>query len=1115
MTDEGTGITRVTLRHPRYTRDRLRQTADRLRALVYPETRLPDVLRISPRVDRISVEEAQELEFEPVELGRQLGPLWATYWFQIEATAPRQWAGRRVDLLWVTGSESTLWIDGRSVQGLNTGSQGERPDAVLAESAAPGQRFDLLVEVACNGKFGSLPRPHPALEPVVLDRCEIALFDEEAWSLWLEFSMLRELEAEHERGLDPAWAGRLLSELNRFCNVWDAGDRSTWGPAREILAGLLANRNGTWAHELSAIGHAHLDTAWLWPLAETYRKCVRTFSSQARYMDMYPEFRFACSQAQQYAWVKARNPDLYARIRERVERGQWIPVGGTWVEPDCNLPSGEALVRQFLLGQRFFERELGRRCREFWQPDVFGYNGQLPQLMRGAGIARFLTQKLSWNRFNPPPHHTFRWQGIDGSEVVAHFPPADTYNAEASVADLARNARNFKDHARSRESLMLFGWGDGGGGPTPRMIETLLRARDLQGLPRTAMRTSDEFFERLEAENADLPTIVGELYFEYHRGTYTSQARTKRANRRSEQLLHDVEFLAAAAHKLNGAPYPAVEIEGLWQRLCLNAFHDILPGSSIGLVYEDAERDYAWILSEGERLKAAALDVLSSGDGPTPVNTIAADRSEIVEAPGGELSWVECPGYGAGRIGSAPDSVTATEDGERIVLENGALRATLLRGGELLSLIEKESGREALSEAGNRLELYDDRPTAFDAWDIDPFHLETGTVCAPADSVSLTRPGPLRAEVVFDRRIGAASSLRQTVRLDAGARRLEFFNEIDWHEEHRLLKVAFPTVVRSESATYEMQFGVVERPTHYSTSHDLARFEVPGTSIRRSHRARLRGCAPLRGDVRLVDLRRHDAHVVAPRTNFAGSRGRSRRALDFLCDHAALWRLAGGGRRRRGAPLQRSGGLGPGRSRGRVVDRSGRCEPRPRHRQARGGLRRSRASPLRVTRRERECQGSARVPVRGRAVLQPARGRSRPSARRGRGDRGTVSPVRDREPEGRLMDPDEIARSATNYQVGSRLLFENGAVRVWDITLEPGERLPFHCHRTSYFYRCEAAGSSRVGALDGSGAIYDSPLDEVVFHDIPAGETMIHDLTNVGDTVLRFTTVELVADSAQ
>ena len=816
------------LRHPRYTRDRLRQTADRLRALVYPETRLPDVLRISPRVDRISVEEARELDFEPVELGRQLGPLWATYWFQIEATVPRQWAGRRVDLLWVTGSESTLWIDGRSVQGLNTGSQGERPDAVLAESAAPGQRFDLLVEVACNGKFGSLPRPHPALEPVVLDRCKIALFDEEAWNLWLEFSMLRELEAEHERGLEPAWAGRLLSELNRFCNVWDAGDRSTWGPAREILAGLLANRNGTWAHELSAIGHAHLDTAWLWPLAETYRKCVRTFSSQARYMDMYPEFRFACSQAQQYAWVKARNPDLYARIRERVERGQWIPVGGTWVEPDCNLPSGEALVRQFLLGQRFFERELGRRCREFWQPDVFGYNGQLPQLMRGAGIARFLTQKLSWNRFNPPPHHTFRWQGIDGSEVVAHFPPADTYNAEASVADLARNARNFKDHARSRESLMLFGWGDGGGGPTPKMIETLLRARDLQGLPRTAMRTSDEFFERLEAENADLPTIVGELYFEYHRGTYTSQARTKRANRRSEQLLHDVEFLAAAAHKLNGAPYPAVEIEGLWQRLCLNAFHDILPGSSIGLVYEDAERDYAWILSEGERLKAAALDALSSGDGPTPVNTIAADRSEIVEAPGGELSWVECPGYGVGRIGSTPDSVTATDDGERIVLENGALRATLLRGGELLSLIEKESGREALAEAGNRLELYDDRPTAFDAWDIDPFHLETGTVCAPADSVFLTRPGPLRAEVVFDRTIGAASSLRQTVRLDAGARRLEFHNEIDWHEEHRLLKVAFPTVVRSESATYEMQFGVVERPTHYSTSHDLARFEVPG-----------------------------------------------------------------------------------------------------------------------------------------------------------------------------------------------------------------------------------------------------------------------------------------------
>ena len=640
------------LRHPRYTRDRLRQTADRLRALVYPETRLPDVLRISPQVDRISVEEARELDFEPVELGRQLGPLWATYWFRIEATVPRPWAGRRVDLLWVTGSESTLWIDGRSVQGLNTGSQGDRPDALLVERAEPGQHFDLWIETACNGKFGGLPRPHPALEPVVLDRCEIALFDEEAWSLWLDFSTLRELEAEHERGLDPAWAGRLLSELNRFCNVWDAGDRSSWGPAREILAGLLANRNGTWAHELSAIGHAHLDTAWLWPLAETYRKCVRTFSSQARYMDAYPEFRFACSQAQQYAWVKERNPELYTRIRERVERGQWIPVGGTWVEPDCNLPSGEALVRQFLLGQRFFEREFGGRCREFWQPDVFGYNGQLPQLMRGAGIARFLTQKLSWNRFNPPPHHTFRWQGIDGSEVLAHFPPADTYNAEASVADLARNARNFKDHDRSSGESHALRLGGRRRRPDPTMIETLLAVRDLQGLPRTAMRTSDEFFERLEAENADLPTIVGELYFEYHRGTYTSQARTKRANRRSEQLLHDVEFLAAVAQRLTAAPYPAAALEELWKRVCLNAFHDILPGSSIGLVYEDAERDYAVDPVRGRAPEGSRARCVVERRGPDAVQHDRGDRREIVVAPGGELTWVECPGYGAGRVGS-------------------------------------------------------------------------------------------------------------------------------------------------------------------------------------------------------------------------------------------------------------------------------------------------------------------------------------------------------------------------------------------------------------------------------------------------------------------------------
>jgi alpha-mannosidase len=804
------------LRHPDYTRARIEQLVERVGALVHADRAAPDAIRISPRVDRIPLAEAKAVPFEPARLGTPLGPLFATYWLRVDATVPPAFAGSRVDLLLVTHSEATLWIGDRAVQGLNTGSQGERPDAAVVERAAGGERLELWVEIACNGTFGRLGRPYASLEPVVLDRCELARFDADAWTLWLDLTTLAELERDRERGLDPSFAGLLLAELNRVCNVLDPDDRETWPAARAIVADLYARRTATTVHELSAVGHAHIDTAWLWPLAETYRKCVRTFSSQARYMDRYPGFRFAASQAQQYAWVRARDPGLYARIRERVARGQWLPVGGTWVEPDCNLPSGESLVRQFLHGQRFFERELGRRCTEFWNPDVFGYNAQLPQIMRGAGIERFLTQKLSWNRFTQPQHHTFSWQGLDGSAVLTHFPPADTYNAEATVAQLRFNAQNYRDHDRSRHSLMLFGYGDGGGGPTPRMIETLSRAADLEGLPRTTQRPPDEFFDLLAADCTDLPTIVGELYFEYHRGTYTSQARTKRGNRACERLLHDAELLHAVAHRLGRAAYPRAALGRIWQDVLLLQFHDILPGSSVREVYAETDARYDALEHELAGVVAAGLAAVG-GDGPgtVPVNTLGVAR----RAGDGVV-----PACGAGTIRAAPpDPVTVEElaDGG-VRLANAALVATLGADGTLRSLVERECGREALAAPGNLLELYDDRPTAFDAWDVDPFHLETGRPVGPGERV------PCGDGVAFRWSLGAASSLEQVVRLEPGARRLEFRCRARWDESHRLLKVAFPLAVHAQTASYEIQFGAVERPTHFSTPADLARYEVCG-----------------------------------------------------------------------------------------------------------------------------------------------------------------------------------------------------------------------------------------------------------------------------------------------
>jgi alpha-mannosidase len=781
------------IRHLEYTRARFARTSAQLREQIYPESVAPDELLVAGPVDRIPLEQAERLDYRPAELRERFGPLFATYWFRMRATVPEAWRGRRVDLLWETGSESTLWIDGRSVQGLNTGGGGERPDALLVREAGGGEQLELAIELACNGMFG---RQQRAPELV---RCELAVFDADAWALYHDFETLRALEAEEH--IDPSWAGELRSELSRFCNEGDA----------QILAALYERRNATRAHEVAAIGHAHIDTAWLWPLDETYRKTVRTFSSQTRYMDDYPEYRFACSQAQQYAWIKERNPDLWQRILAKIETGQFVPVGGSWVEPDCNIPSGESLLRQFVHGQRFFEHELGIRCREFWSPDAFGYCNQLPQLMRLSGMTRFLTQKLSWNRFNRPDHHTFVWQGIDGSEVLGHYPPADTYNSDATVPELMRSAREFKDHESSATSLLVFGHGDGGGGPTLTMLESLRRARDLEGLPRTRTATSDEFFTALEAENGERPVVVGELYFEYHRGVYTSQAFTKRMNRLCEQLLHDAEFLAVA----RGGGYPRDELDRLWKLLLLQQFHDILPGSSIGLVYDDARRDFA-------EIEAGARALVP--DGEVPVNTIAAARREVVRDPADELRVVEAPPYGPGRLVEPDDAVLV--DGLR--LENAHLAVLLGKDGTVASVVNKATGREALAAPGNRLELYDDRPVQFDAWDIDPFHLETRRDCAPADGWEVVSAGPLRGEVAFERRVGEHSTLRQVVRLDAGAARVEFHTSVDWHEEHRLLKVCFPLAVHAGRATYEMPFAYAERPTHRSTSFDRAQYEVPG-----------------------------------------------------------------------------------------------------------------------------------------------------------------------------------------------------------------------------------------------------------------------------------------------
>jgi alpha-mannosidase len=830
-------------RYPGYTRARLAQFARRLKRAIYPAREVVERIELAGPTQRVGFEEARRLHYRAIEVGERLGPLWSTYWVRITARVPVGWRGSRIDLHWDSKSEALLWLDGKSRQGLNPG----RHFAELTPCAEGGEILTCHVEVACNRAFGNAEAGHPPSEPYQLTACELRPFDRDAWSLFHDFDVLRQLEADREPpqtprstggvaprivrpALDATWAGKLLHELNEVCNVLDPDDKSTWFAGRAILAPLLEARNGSVAHELSAVGHAHIDTAWLWPIEETRRKCQRSFATVLALMDAYPAFKFACSQAYQYAVIEECDPDLFERIRAKVKSGQWIPIGGSWVEPDCNLPSGESLSRQFLYGQRYFERTFGRRSRIFWNPDVFGYAGQLPQLMREAGMDRFLTQKLSWNRFTTPPHHSFYWRGIDGSEVLTHFPPADTYNGMATIEELRYHAANYKDADRSAQALYLFGYGDGGGGPDATMIEALQRSQDLFGVPRSAMRDPDEFYDRLEHNADNLASIEGELYFEYHRGTYTSQSEVKRLNRKLEGQLQTLEFLSTMC-QLSGKSAPSREAnEGLWRTLLTNQFHDILPGSSIGEVYVRTRAELGETSDRVAALTQQLAERLSSQDTtPTPINPIGFWRREVALMPDGEQTFIEAEPFAAGRITTSVDKVSVEENSDgSIVLQNGALRAVLTADGHVQSLVHRETGREALDGPANRFVLFDDRPTEYEAWDIDPFALETGREAAPAEGGTIVARGPLRAEIKFERLLGKQSRLVQVIRLDAASKHLEFDTEIDWRERRTLAKVVFPIACKSSHASYETMFGAVERPTHANTDADLAQFEVPG-----------------------------------------------------------------------------------------------------------------------------------------------------------------------------------------------------------------------------------------------------------------------------------------------
>ncbi|MCD4753030.1 MAG: hypothetical protein K8R40_08165 [Anaerolineaceae bacterium] len=835
-------------KHYKLTLNRLKQYKAPLAAKRYPETR-PIKLSAYFAPDRITYEEAMKGDYHPFKVGYNFGPLWSTHWVKVEYEIPVEWQGKEVHLLWDSMCEGAVWIDGNPMQGL-TGSTPNnpwmvtRPDYELSKSARGGEMGVLYIEVAVNHLFG-VGGGGPEIEHVVgwLRQAELAIFDRDAWDLYWDFVVVADMAQELPEGTPRK--GQAMRVANTMIDTIRLDDHSTWAPARTIAAEFFAEKNGEGQHNLSAIGNAHIDTAWLWPLAETHRKCYRTFASAVKYMDDYPEYKFTVSQAQQFEWMKYEQPDLYQRIKEKFENGQFIPTGGSWVEMDANLPNGESFVRQFLLGQRYFEKEFGFHCVDFWEPDVFGYSAALPQILKLSEIDYFLTQKLSWNQFNKISTHTFIWEGIDGSQVLTHFPPLDTYGARATVSEAIKNVQMYKDHENSKESYLLFGFGDGGGGPTKDMLEQLRRMKNVDGLPTVEIRSPKEFYQRLDLDLKDPVKWVGELYLEYHRGTYTTQALTKKNNRRSEFMLHDIEFLSAMAG-LNGYNYPTEDLDWMWKMVLTNQFHDIIPGSSITEVYDEAAEDYKKVLNRGVELRSDAikslLDTKENGENLVVVNTTGFDREEVVELPKGTTSTqisncgkplgiVSSPSYGYSiqkttAEPAKPVTLKTTQDG--FIFENQHVVVCINKSGEMLSLFSKEAGREALAPdgIGNKFVLFEDRPCAFDAWDVDIYHLETREEVPSAYSCEVIEEGPFRVAVAFDYKISETSTINQVIRLSATSKHLDFKTRIDWHEEYRVLKVEFPWDVRASEASYEIQFGHLQRPTHFNTSWDFAQFEV-------------------------------------------------------------------------------------------------------------------------------------------------------------------------------------------------------------------------------------------------------------------------------------------------
>ena len=788
----------------------------------------------------IKWEDLDKSKFKNMRFMQKWADKFGCAWFRFTGTVPEADKGKRVVARIKLQGEGLVYDkDGHVLQGITQVlSKGDLFHSTIGKQivdispcAEGGEEVELYVDAGFNGKlrFENMSAH--------LRRYDLAVMDEELNSYYYDYieayflmcKLLGDAEGmkDSDVGKAEVYSARAKELDEGMKNAWKVFKEQGAAKAREALAPVLFRPIDYPAVTHYAVGHAHIDLAWLWPLRETRRKIGRTFANQLRNIKKYDNFIFAESQAQMFTWLKEDYPEVFEQVKKYVDEGRIELQGGMWVESDCNLPSGESWIRQFLYGKRYFKEEFGKDMKMCWLPDCFGFPATLPQVIKGCGMDYFMTIKIMSNTVNEFPHSSFKWKGLDGSEVLAHMEPAGDYNSGASPLAIFKSNKRNKEKESVPVCLLLYGDGDGGGGPGEGHIEYVSRMqKGIYGLAPVKPSKAIDFFEELEKYNDVIPEYDGELYYERHQGTYTSQAAAKLWNRRMENMLHLVELLGAEG-KLRGVSYDRALVESIWKEVLLYQFHDVLPGSSIKRVYDESRERYKELYKQIQGVAAKLIDDMSSGESEeyTAINPVDFARKEFIRV---EDKWysVDLPAMGAGKIAPVENmDVSSLTFGENTI-SNGLITITFGKGGEITSLFDVKNAKELVREGQyfNKLTVYEDPFMYYNAWDIrmDYDKLKKHSLKLEGsdtyiDGVRVVRRNRYR---FMD------SQFEQTVALTLGDTLVQFDMDADWHEELKMLRADFIPSVFADKVKCDIQFGQIDRSTKNDTSIEQAQFEV-------------------------------------------------------------------------------------------------------------------------------------------------------------------------------------------------------------------------------------------------------------------------------------------------